>query len=254
MARFGDLKHQARWISVVAGSAAGLQFFSVAGPAGTFLSSSIHRIVLNYSAFLAYIWGRVADFFSVELLIYKERLTFAAIILVPYLLRWRRVRPSGLVYDGNKVLSGLNFICFLVVSFHIYKDDQSFTGERWLVWLSISPLAASFLVIGAWFLKKDPDYRTSFKIAMIVISLGILGIAAGVVAIEYEKIGRIFQPVIFLSVLVLSSSAYAIGLVFKVDGYYPFLFVVIVYAVFFSINSLLIFFPLVDEFLTSIGV
>ena len=150
MSRFflvvGDVRKQGRWVVTVAASASALHLFSVAGPAGDQLSDLVQRLILSYNAVLSEVWRILGYIININLVIYRDQLTFSILMISPFILRFRILKRNFITEDDNKILSTLNFICISVISTAVSLDKSVYVIEEWRIWVSILPFAIIFFV------------------------------------------------------------------------------------------------------------
>jgi len=253
--RLGDWKAQSRWLAYVTGAAAGLQFFAVAGPLGEALSEIVQRVVIGYLTIMKHFWGAVSEFLGLQLLPYHHALTFIILVGMPYVIRWRKLAFSPFFQDRNRILAFLNFCAVGFISSNIYRDYREYTGENWLIWISIIPFALIFLFSGIYSYRLDPTHRPTLKIVIVAITLCLALTGIGSIFVEWHKISNIFQPFLTIAINLIESSIYAVGILFRVDGYYPFLVAFLFYITIWLVNFFLVnWIPMLLGTLDSMGV
>lgn len=245
------LRAQLKWLITITAFAAGLQVFSaITGETGEFLSKTFSRIVLNYQAIVSYFWGKVSVLTGIDLTEFKNELTFSTIVMVPYAVRYKAVRLDSLVNENDKLLGFLN----LTSLFFISNAFPTAKTQSWYYVISLIPLLTAFFVISTYFGQTADDDRNFLRKVTSVLCGALILLCLVYIYTQFDNISKNGRPWLTISILILSSSAYMVGLLFRAGNYYPFLVCCIFYIVIYSVNYFLhSIAPSIDAFLTSIG-
>ena len=251
MSRIQNLKYQIGWVASVASVVAALQILSgFAGEAGDFLSRTFSRIVLHFDAIFEYIWSTISKYSGIDFSPYSNQLTFSAIILFPYLFRWKNIKAGFVLDDQYPALALLNLASVSVISSAI----PYFRPENWFFAATMAPFSFYFIFLSMYSIYRDGDYRLISRYLVLILgSIGIL-LSMYLIYIDFDEISKLENPTIAFITTSAASTSYVIGILLRLEGYYPFLYACIMYLVLFSIDYFLReFAPRVDAFLTSIG-
>ncbi len=250
----GDIKKQGLWIIMATSAAAGLQLFSIIGPTGELLYDLFKRIIINYQTLFSYIWKQIGNALNVNLSIYKDQLTLSSLILAPYAIRMKHVRFDSILNDDNKLLSYLNLICIIFISTSISRELSSpHRMETWSFAVSMLPFSLIFMYM-SWNSKNHEIEYPIIRDIIFIISLLISSISISIIIYHYGNILSIFQPKTTLLCHILYSTSYMIAMLFKINGRYPFLYIVLFYFTIYILNYFSMeIYPAANSWLISIG-
>jgi hypothetical protein len=248
-----SLRSQISWLGVAAAIPSGLAMFSkIKGDAGSQIGDLLYRVVLNYNNIISYIFRSISKVFSLDLFEYRNEFSFFIIILIPYIIRHRKVKFGGFLESNQRLLAVLNLTSISLISVAFPHNH----AEPWAI--SVFLLVGLIFLIGylTYFFVNYADFENSKKRNFITGMIAFAYVLFSVVYIS-KNITNVFELnewiVPFCAVL-LSKFSYLFASLFRKDGNYPFLFASIFYIVLFCLDFFSRdIFPKVDSFLRSIG-
>jgi hypothetical protein len=241
------MKFQISWLGVACTIPAGLPVISsFAGPIGDFISGTISRIILGYRSIVDAIYERMSIFTGIDFFSFRNEITYSLFMIIPYLFYHKKVVLDGFISDKYKLLSFLNFISiiFIIQAFPINHNNIWFNAmatffiSSFMAWKSYRSL------------RLDPEYRRILKLSFLII-FSTVAISSQI----YLLYSYGFPSPFLIILMIFCGIAYSLGILTRIDGYYPFLFVMIFYVITRFLDYIFVHIaPSVDTYLTAIGV